>query len=281
MPAVFADSGTFLQTLNPPGLNLPEGLALDAEGNLFVASHGSDSIFHLNPTGNLINKFSHPDLQAPAGLAFDFYMQELYVVSNSNNQVLVFHPDGSFARTFAQGTVLNSPWGIALRGGYLPPEWGACTLADKLQQVVIANSGTQQLLIYNPDGSLQDSLKSTQASPTGVALELFSQSTTIDGIEDFSPKNGNKISLKVYPNPFAKDVNISYDLPSNTNVRLDIFTLEGRQVRTLVNERLGAGFQTHTWDGTNESGKKLPVGFYQILLQTDRNSGTSRILLLR
>ncbi len=50
-----------------------------------------------------------------------------------------------------------------------------------------------------------------------------------------------------YPNPFNPQTTIRYDLPEETLVNLSVYTLHGRLVETLVNERQGAGRHEHIW----------------------------------
>jgi hypothetical protein len=44
-----------------------------------------------------------------------------------------------------------------------------------------------------------------------------------------------------YPNPFNPSTTISYRLPADTQVTLEIFNLLGKRVRTLVDTRQQAG----------------------------------------
>ena len=47
-------------------------------------------------------------------------------------------------------------------------------------------------------------------------------------------------------------------------IRIEVFDLSGRRVRTLVDTRFGRGVYGETWDGTDSSGKVVPVGLYII-----------------
>ncbi|MBK7143058.1 MAG: T9SS type A sorting domain-containing protein [bacterium] len=44
-----------------------------------------------------------------------------------------------------------------------------------------------------------------------------------------------------YPNPFNPSTEISFTLPSRTDVRLTVYNLLGQQVTRLVDEMMSAG----------------------------------------
>ncbi len=70
-----------------------------------------------------------------------------------------------------------------------------------------------------------------------------------------------------YPNPFNPSTTFSYGLPEQTNVLLRIFNTRGEMVRTLVHADQPADFYTVIWDGTSDSGARLPSGIYFCRLQ--------------
>ncbi|MEK7671010.1 MAG: T9SS type A sorting domain-containing protein, partial [Bacteroidota bacterium] len=63
------------------------------------------------------------------------------------------------------------------------------------------------------------------------------------------------------PNPFNPTTTIRYDLPSAGLVSLEVFDILGREVRTLVNEKLQAGSYERTFDA---SGLASGVYFYRL-----------------
>lgn len=66
-----------------------------------------------------------------------------------------------------------------------------------------------------------------------------------------------------FPNPFNPTTQITYELPQQSDVTLQIFDLTGRQVATLVNnESVSAGTHTVNFDATN-----LSSGMYIYRLQ--------------
>jgi hypothetical protein len=54
-----------------------------------------------------------------------------------------------------------------------------------------------------------------------------------------------------YPNPFNPTTNIRFDIPTTSNVKLVIYDMLGREVTTLVNEKLNAGTYQADWDASN------------------------------
>jgi len=65
-----------------------------------------------------------------------------------------------------------------------------------------------------------------------------------------------------YPNPFNPTTMIKYDLPKESNVKLVIYDLMGREVRTLVSAKQAAGYKAIQWDSKNNSGRLVSSGYY-------------------
>ena len=82
------------------------------------------------------------------------------------------------------------------------------------------------------------------------------------------------------PNPAQANTIIEYDLPQPGRVRLTVFDLHGRRVKTLVDALMGTGRHAVHWNGSDAEGIRLPAGSYLYRLQTERGSSTRRIVLL-
>lgn len=55
-----------------------------------------------------------------------------------------------------------------------------------------------------------------------------------------------------YPNPFNPGTVIKFQLPVESNVKLEIFNSLGERIRELINNRLAAGYHEVSFDGTNQ-----------------------------
>ena len=65
-----------------------------------------------------------------------------------------------------------------------------------------------------------------------------------------------------YPNPFNPTTIIQYELPVPGNVRLIIYDLLGRHIKTLVNSQHSTGHFQIAWDGTDEQNLPVAAGLY-------------------
>ncbi|MCB2206327.1 T9SS type A sorting domain-containing protein [bacterium] len=73
-----------------------------------------------------------------------------------------------------------------------------------------------------------------------------------------------------YPNPFRSSTRtfIPYSLTQDGTVRLTVYDMLGREVRTLVLETQTAGSHVATWDGLDANGLLVPVGMYTCRLES-------------
>ncbi|MCK4511091.1 T9SS type A sorting domain-containing protein [bacterium] len=107
----------------------------------------------------------------------------------------------------------------------------------------------------------------------GVAGPMGSQSTSGAVAAGLRPNR---------PNPFAPATSISYAVDGSTHVRLAIYDVSGRLVRTLA-EGLREGGRVHTvsWGGDSDRGEELPSGVYFCRIETERFTQMQKMVLLR
>ncbi|KAA3618938.1 MAG: T9SS C-terminal target domain-containing protein [Calditrichaeota bacterium] len=86
--------------------------------------------------------------------------------------------------------------------------------------------------------------------------------------------------LQNYPNPFNPETTIAFELAKNERVQLDIYTLLGQKIQTLINSELAAGHHKMTWDATNFNGDKVAAGLYIYRLMSGSATQSKKMLLL-
>ncbi len=79
-----------------------------------------------------------------------------------------------------------------------------------------------------------------------------------------------------YPNPFNAMTTIRYDLPEQSDVRIEIFDIMGRKIETLITETQPAGSHAVTWDGDNS-----PSGIYFYTITAGEYRESNSCVLLK
>ncbi len=84
-----------------------------------------------------------------------------------------------------------------------------------------------------------------------------------------------------HPNPAHGSTTIGFSLPREANVRLRVYDVAGRLVRTLVDGNVGSGEGVKIWDGRYEGGAQAAGGVYFYRLETDNQTLTRKMILVR
>lgn len=105
----------------------------------------------------------------------------------------------------------------------------------------------------------------------------FNLGNSIIGIQPVTNEIPESFSLSQnYPNPFNPVTTIKFGLPVSDFVKLEIFDVLGRNINTLVNEKLNAGIYTVEWNSQNK-----PSGIYFYRLSGSNFSETRKMILIK
>lgn len=168
-------------------------------------------------------------------------------------------------------TDLNLPPGSDLY--FSDRQTGESMLIDNRFEYSFTNSQTQRI---RPDETdILSCNASLQKAPTSGEDRFLITSTP--------PNNypGNELPQQVtldqnYPNPFNPATIISFNLPQQTDIRLEIFDMAGRQVATLAEGIMQAGIHTINFDASH-----LSSGIYMYTLLADGISITKKLTLIK
>ena len=84
------------------------------------------------------------------------------------------------------------------------------------------------------------------------------------------------------PNPFNPMTLISFIMPpEGGTVRLEVYDLQGKRVKLLVDGFVAGGEQTVPWDGRDDEGAIMPSGVYLYRLRGAGLDDAMKMLLLR
>jgi hypothetical protein len=105
----------------------------------------------------------------------------------------------------------------------------------------------------------------------------FKTKTTTDVKEENQVPTETKL-LQNFPNPFNPTTVISYHLAEQSNVRLKVYDLLGREVALLVNSNQPAGIYNLELDSKE---LRLTSGIYLYQLITDSNNKTGKNIITK
>ena len=91
----------------------------------------------------------------------------------------------------------------------------------------------------------------------------------------------NFVLYAAYPNPFNPAMIIQFDIPEDSFVRINIYDMMGRKVKTLINDNISVGRRSISWDGTNDLNQSVSAGTYFYSINAGRFSDTKKIILLK
>ena len=186
--------------------NAPRGLAIAADGSIYVADSRNHRIVHLDSTGLFLNAWGSYanvlDGPAPQGLFNEPWGVavgpdgSVYVTDTWNQRIQVFTADGQFLRmweTFLVDGVVDSFWGP--RG----------ILVDPNGKVIVTDTGKQRVVIFDSQGNYLSQfgtrgLEQGQLDePVGIAMDkdgkLYIADTWNARVQIFAPQaDGSYVS---------------------------------------------------------------------------------------
>jgi hypothetical protein len=109
-----------------------------------------------------------------------------------------------------------------------------------------------------------------------------------DFVTTSSPLAGGPERLRFaapWPNPASAGVRLSYALPAAAAVRIDVFDVNGRRVRSVLRTEQAAGTHSTVFDGIDGDGRAVDAGLYFARLEVRgpgvRGSQTRRFTIVR
>ncbi len=107
-----------------------------------------------------------------------------------------------------------------------------------------------------------------------IQFTLEDQATS--SLADMADKPDNLELKQNYPNPFNPSTNIAFSLPNESNVRVAVYDLLGREMDVLINRFLTPGSYNISWDASHHSS-----GIYIYRLETRNKTITRRMTLIK
>jgi len=279
----------------------PVGIYIDEGDTLYVCNCSSDTIRKVTPSG-VSTLFSSGFLfQCPNGITRDDD-GNFYVANFGNGRVLKILPDGT--ESIFATVPGNNNGHLTYHDGLL---YVAGRGADRIYTItmdgqveVFAGTGVQGIVdgprlqaqfslpndvIVDPTGQylyvndVVDPTDPTDISP--MVLRRIDLSVSVDVAPAPQRPDGALHVAGVRPNPSAGDTSILFTLDRPGHVRVRIVDVSGRDVRTLMDRRLGEGSHDAVWSGRDDAGRPVVAGVYFYRLDSPLGHATGRLSVVR
>jgi hypothetical protein len=114
-----------------------------------------------------------------------------------------------------------------------------------------------------------------------VAITTTSVSTGTGVAEDDWSSVEAAVLHQNSPNPFTPATTIRFTTPDPAHVVVAVYNVQGRLIRTLINDYVGAGEHAVVWDGKDEMGGDVAAGVYLYRLRYGDREESRKMLLVR
>jgi hypothetical protein len=97
-------------------------------------------------------------------------------------------------------------------------------------------------------------------------------------------KGSDRFPLKLAqnaPNPFTGETVLKFSVPRKMNVKMSIYDISGRLVKTVADGDVDAGEHTVTWDGKDSFRRDVSPGIYFVRMATPERAFQKKMVLLQ
>ncbi len=260
-------SGTILRQFANPANDYPTGLAwVPSSRWLYTADRRTNAgvtpiIYRCDTLGGNVSSFNLTigDNYGPRGMAIEPYGPDttllLVYTHFSSDATPVLLKIALYELRRSDGTVLNSVTlpGWNVRGVEYDPRDGNywLTIAQNPNRAIVKILGFRGV--------------------PGVGIDESGNLTPME-----------KITLSPgMPTPFSRNVKFTYSVPLRMNVKLALYDITGRLVKTFVNGEVEPGTHTVIWNGIGDDNKSCASGVYFCHLETEQGPLVRKLVLTR
>ena len=145
---------------------------------------------------------------------------------------------------------------------------------------VVQTANDNVTYVLTASGSYTVVIEDSGLDQTGTYSFTYNGPGDPAGIPEKEPfDRANLVVLSPYPSPFARSAALSFSLPHDLSVRVQVFDAGGALVRTLADGARPAGRHRVEWDGRDDRGRLTASGIYY--LQAVAGGEISRHKLVR
>ncbi|MHA3790013.1 Ig-like domain-containing protein, partial [Flavobacterium hauense] len=234
------------------GFNLPAGIAINAQGTIYVADVYNSAIKKMNSDGSNVQTIGS-GFNASFGVTVDA-QGIVYVADTYNNAIKKMNADGTNIQTIGSG--FSYPQGVAV---------------DAQGTIYVANTSNSTIKKMNADGSNIQTIGSGFSYPYGVAIDALGSIYVVDtGNNAIKKMNSDGSNIQTIGSGFYSPIAVAIDAQGSIyvvdtgNNSIKKMNADGSNIQII-----GSGFSTpygvaidakgivHVADGLNNAVKKI------------------------
>ena len=137
--------------------------------------------------------------------------------------------------------------------------------------------------LYDPSFSVENQVIETIAFASNAVLGNIEHPiplnilSSVNGIQTFVKTED---SFQISPNPFQQETVVSYGLKEDAHLTINVYNALGIKACTLIDKQMQKGLWKQSWNGTNESGVKLPAGMYYVEMKTSKFTSQIKVIIV-
>ncbi len=118
----------------------------------------------------------------------------------------------------------------------------------------------------------------------GVYVDVFVVNLDVCDVASVSDEGHSLGSTMLYPgspNPFSRSTSVQFCLPRSQPVSVEVYDVQGKLVRTLVDDVAEPGMHRIDWNGETSGGMRAAPGLYFCHMEAGNYRSTKKVVLLR
>lgn len=265
---VFATSlgGTFLN-----------GITHDVAGNLYITDYSANRIYRFNTNTRQFNQFVPSGITSPNGIIYDQPNNRCVFVQWTGAIKAVSLVDSTVS-TLVASSGLSSVDGITKDGSgtyYYLSSWSPTRITRYNNTFTTPTTavGTGMGLSSPADifyNVLTDTLGvPNSGSGNNTTYYYFGSPTSID------EASTEMFHFSISPNPIVKTAEIKYEIAEQGNVKIEMFDITGKVVKSIVNENQSKGLHSVNFDKSS-----LSAGNYFFTISNANGTETKKIVIV-
>lgn len=152
--------------------------------------------------------------------------------------------------------------------------WYENSMAERIPSVVTGQAS------YNPDEWVISSISSgfpADGAPGSPGVHIFIEPVAIDK----TSKPAAHFLMTAYPNPFNPSTTLRYEIPHEVAVSINIYDVQGRMIRNLIETSQSSGSHQVSWNGLGENHEPVSAGVFIARIQAGEFSDAVKLVYLK